>query len=192
MALSSSVTVLSEKPWTLLSYCLVHQTILHLIIALALLSAIIVLRGVEAKAFWLLFGAGVVAGALAFLLLFPLTGFSEGALVGSSAGICALIPLAVYREFRHKGVKGGHPSAWFIVVVALVDFVSFFILSSPGFLAHIGGYGVGVAAMLVALRRDRTLLKRHRHIASVYSRAEVSGIASLSEEERDLLAKGVK
>ena len=193
IGLSSEAEVLMTKPWTLLTYTLLHQTPLHLILGVVLLSAIIRLGAVSSRSYWLLFLSGTLAGALSFLAFFPLTGFAQGSLVGSSAGICALVPVTLYRSlFSGERTVLRRTLSLVIATVALIDFVSFFILSSPGFLAHIGGYCVGLPASFLLIAQDRDLLRKENCLRETYSKAFQSGIGALSVTERDMLSKGLQ
>lgn len=188
--LSSSPEVLRERPWTLFSYCLLHQTPLHLILALLLLFFVIRLSALSVSELWVLFASGVVAGGVAFLALFPLTGIESGSLVGSSAGICALVPITLYNAFRSKGSDRKHPFAWIMILVLLADFISFFVISSPGFLSHIGGYMVGTIALIIFYAKKRAEEERIKESQRAHSKALQSGIGALNAREWEIITNG--
>ena len=189
LELSSDAGVLREKPWTLVTYCLSHRTILHLALSVLLLSILIVLGKVEGVAFWALFVTGVFAGGVSFLLFFPLSGFGDGTLVGASAGICALVPITLYRTFCEKGDVAGHALAWVLVPVLLADFASFIVIGSPGFLAHIGGYVLGLAVMIPVLANERATRERTAERERIHSKAARSGIGSLTAKEWEIVTQ---
>lgn len=187
LELSSEAGALQEKPWTLVSYCLAHQTILHLALSVFLLSLLIVLGKVQGGVFWALFVIGVFAGGVSFLLLFPLSGFGDGSLVGASAGICSLAPITLYRAFSKKGDVLGHALAWALMLVLVADFVSFIVIGSPGFLSHIGGYIAGAAVMIPVCANERADRERTAERERIHSKAARSGIGSLSAKEWEIV-----
>ena len=187
MELSGDLRSVALRPWTMVTYGFLHETVFHLLLAVALLSLVVRLSKIGARAYWGLFLGGTLCGGVSFLLLFPLTGFEAGTLVGASAGICALAPLTLYSGFAHRGKSKGHPLAWVMVAVLAADFGSFLWMRSPGFLAHLGGYILGVFALARSLKVRRSFLKTRKRRDELARRATQSGLSALSKEERDLL-----
>ena len=176
-----------SRPWSLLSYAFVHRTPLHLLFSLVLLSAGLRLtRPLGGKALWALFLSGVVLGGVSYLALSALAGSPGGNLVGASAGVCALMPVAVYRGMRSgRGIDS--VLSLLLAAAAAGDALLFVLDGAPGFLSHIGGYLAGGAALGVILHRDRQSALRERAKEETLRKARLSGVGALSERERRLL-----
>lgn len=189
VGLPEDLSVLHRKPWSIFTYFLVHRDPLHLGMSILLLHFCIRLCHLSIREFASIFMLGVLLGGITFLLLFPQTGSSgSGVLLGASAGICALVPCALYRTFvERRGGKRTQFISGIMIIILVVDFVSFFWSGSPGFSAHLGGYFVGIIALVPTHLTRRRLLRRREVMDHVYAKAHRSGIGALSREERRLL-----
>lgn len=164
------------RPWTLLTYTLVHATPAHLIFnMMALLWCGYLFQGVvTGRNFLLLYLSGAAVGGLVWLLAeaFPVSAATT--LMGASAGILALLG----RIFLEK-VRTSRDDRLSLVLIALA--IAFTIYGGDP-LPHAGGLLTGLFAALflrkVVVNPDRSGLLR---------KVARSGYSCLSETEKSQL-----
>lgn len=165
-----------RAPWSILSYAFVHEGLWHFTVNLTLVimvNASGLLRDLEV---WGLFLLGVIAGGVLFVAI------GEGRLIGASAGITAMIPMTLYRAIKRKHV-------WILVLVGVVllDFVTHTQLWNISFSVHLMGYLIGSIYIVVNLLEEREI--RAKYASSLVQKANTSGYASLSNEERKIISE---
>lgn len=149
------------KPWTLMSYALVHQGIFHILFNMLWLhfSSRLFLNLFDDKRFYALFSIGVLVGAAFFLIAyntFPALTSRNAMLVGSSAGVTAvLIFMCVYAPQTPLRFFTFNFKLWqlgvFFVVLDLMQLGSG--INIGGHLAHLGG---ALSGYLLAYRIKNT------------------------------------
>lgn len=135
------------KPWTLLTYALVHQGIFHILFNMLWLhfASRLFLNLFDDKRFYALFSIGVLVGAAFFLIAyntFPALTSRNAMLVGSSAGVTAvLIFMCVYAPQTGLRFFTFNFKLWqlgvFFVVLDVLQLGSG--INIGGHLAHLGG-----------------------------------------------------
>lgn len=162
--------------WTLLTYGFVHSQWYHFVINSALLSFLLSFRRATTKELWGLFIAGIVSGGVLFIAV------GHGVVVGSSAGIAALIPLCVYRRLH-----GSLPKVLLVLaLIVLVDYITRSQISDIPFAIHLMGYAVGLGYLIAALWYSEKQ-KAKNDGKDIIEKANTSGYQSLSSEEREYL-----
>lgn len=131
------------EPWRLLSYSLVHGSIIHL--AFNLVALWFFGRAIESALGWrrflALYLASVVGGAVAVALLAPYT-----AVIGASGGIFGLMAAAVFVVRR----TGESPRT--LLVLIAINLLFGFVGSGVSWQAHVGGLLVGLLCGWLLLR----------------------------------------
>lgn len=160
------------RPWTLLSYALLHGSGLHLFLNGVWLAAFgsPLARRIGAERFLLLFGLCAIGGGLTH---FALNWYDVSPLVGASAGIAGCMAAAALFMFQPggglSGLSFGRPSAhqppalslreafrdqrvmWFLGTWLAINLLTGLFNPVPGgsdhiaWEAHIGGFIVGLA-----------------------------------------------
>ncbi|MAJ32013.1 MAG: rhomboid family intramembrane serine protease [Flavobacteriaceae bacterium] len=147
LELESDLGRLIYKPWTLMTYALVHQGIFHILFNMLWLhfSSRLFLNLFDDKRFYALFSIGVLLGAAFFLIAyntFPALSSRNAMLVGSSAGVTAiLIFMCVYAPQTGLRFFTFNLKLWqlgvFFVVLDVLQLGSG--VNIGGHLAHLGG-----------------------------------------------------
>ena len=135
------------RPWTLITYALVHQGIFHILFNMLWLhfASRLFLNLFDDKRFYALFSIGVLIGAAFFLIAyntFPALTSRNAMLVGSSAGVTAvLIFMCVYAPQTGLRFFTFNFKLWqlgvFFVVLDVLQLGSG--INIGGHLAHLGG-----------------------------------------------------
>lgn len=186
--------LLIERPWTLLTYALVHTSWRHLFYNELVLVVAILLWHRGAKEFYLLFAGGVLLGALIFLLL-PTP--AEGVvLTGASVGVGLLLVVALCRLQLDSWVL---LLLLFLIVGVEVSVGVESHQQQDSMILHLSSYLAGLLYLLVT-RLCCRIQVRKQHAATVtveegdsmrhtelLKKVRQSGYASLSEEEKRTL-----
>lgn len=198
LELQSTAHSLLSRPWTLLTYAVLHTSWRHLLYnQLLLVVSILLWRGRRVREFYILFGIGVLIGALFFLLL-PTD--SVRVLRGASVGVSVLLIVALCRSAI---------SPWAILILILlmvgVELSGSLETHMPLYstLLHLSGYLVGGLYLLfrhLGNQYQRKMNKKRAPLvrppveeqeatsnAEVLKKVRQSGYASLSDEEKRLL-----
>lgn len=194
LELSGSPQLLLQRPWTLLTYGLVHTSWRHLFYnELVLVVAILLWRG-GAKEFYILFASGLLLGALLFLLL-PTA--EVLALSGASVGVGLLLVVALCRSTLQRWVL-----LLLLLLIVGVEVSSGVesLQNRETMLLHLSSYlAGGLYALLspfvwrIRSRREPIGVEEARaqggdpRHAEVLKKVRQSGYASLSEEEKRVL-----
>lgn len=196
MALHTDAGMWADRPWSVLTYGMVHGSALHFLSVMALLMCLQLLFRYERRySAGVAFVIGTVVGGFVFMLIAPLLVPEGSTLIGASAGVCAIVPAAI------AALYGRRMTLWQIVVrvvpiafILLSDMSGLFYDANRGALAHIGGYiGGGLYLGMIALRRhrERSVADRHHRdrVEDILAKANTSGYAALTDEERSILGE---
>ena len=189
-----------SKPWSIFTYAFLHQNIFDLIFMMFLLKfstdAIINLIGKKIPIN--IFVIGVFFGALFFILFSK----NDSQLIGSSAGISALLFFLLFLSpnYELNIFRFNFKFKFLMYFLFLLDF--FRILSGhSGVYAHIGGYVVGgiyyyymygitpKSTHKPKSRNTHQFLSEQKKIDDILDKIGQSGYESLSDEEKNFLSK---
>ena len=151
--LPSDIMDFIMQPWSLITYGFLHNGLLHLAFNMLFLYYLsrVTTNLFRQKMVLNIYFLGIIFGGLAYLAvanLVPLNVFkASGVLVGSSAGVSALLlfvaaymPNTEIRLFNSFNVKWKHIA---MVIVGLDLFRLSLGLNQGGYVAHFGGYLLG-------------------------------------------------
>lgn len=160
-----------RRPWSLVSYGVVHTDWLHAGFNVLLLGWLAFSRCVGVREYWGLFLLGVVLGGLIFLI------GGDGVLMGASSGIAAIVPVEAFRRFGKR---------WGIVVLVLwiifFEFVSRNTIGGVVQSIHMVGYLAGLLYLLISWNKmpaDKTW------DSELIEKVKLSGYQSLNRAERE-------
>ena len=145
IALSSDVTEVLFKPWTLLSYFFFHAGFFHLLFNMIVLNFAgrIFLTFFNQKQFLGLYLLSGIFSGLIFILFFSvLMQGRTSAIVGASGAIMAiLVATATYSPFMNlRLLLIGNVKLWqFTFVILLLDLIQIFTENTGGHVAHLAG-----------------------------------------------------
>lgn len=140
-----------KQPWSLFSYGFLHYSFWHIAFNMFILYVItrMTLNLFSVKLNLNVYLLGILAGGLAFLLVYNLMPQSVlkpvGPLVGASAGVRALIVfLSVYWPHKEARFFSITIKLWHIAVaMVVIDVFGLFSLNQGGYVAHLGGDALG-------------------------------------------------
>lgn len=143
IALSSDLSVLISKPWTLIGYAFFHHGFGHLFFNMMVLhfSSTLFLTFFNTKQFLGLYLLSALFSGIAFVIGYYFLQLSS-AMVGASGAIMAiLVATTTYRPLMHvRLLFFGNVKLWHITAVILVlDFMQFRIENTGGHIAHLAG-----------------------------------------------------
>ena len=143
IALSSDLSVLISKPWTLIGYAFFHHGFGHLFFNMMVLhfSSMLFLTFFNSKQFLGLYLLSALFSGIAFVIGYYFLQLSS-AMVGASGAIMAiLVATTTYRPLMHvRLLFFGNVKLWHITAVILVlDFMQFRIENTGGHIAHLAG-----------------------------------------------------
>lgn len=202
--LSSSLEALGRRPWTIVTYTLLHNSGLHLLLNLLLLwlfgSMLLRLSGWRQFAWCYLGGAIVGGGAFVlFTTILRASGvlFLGLPLVGASASVIALVGYTIGYAPREEMPLPlvGSLRVWQVgLLVLLLMLLAYGGYNLGGLIAHIAGVLWGAGLGLYHRRRQRVQRQQATeqgietaHYQQLLSKVEQSGYQSLSKEEREQL-----
>lgn len=159
------------RPWSLVSYGVVHTGGLHVGVNLLLLSWLALSRCIGVREYWGLFLSGVVIGGIIFFI------GGDGVLMGASSGIAAIVPVEIYRRFGKKW--GG---ILLVLWIAIFEFIAKNSIGGVVQSIHLGGYLIGLLYLLSSWKRLSTKDVEHKEIIE---KANLSGYQSLNRAERE-------
>lgn len=165
LALPADPVALMWRPWTFVTYLLIHYSLLHALFNLLWLywfGRMLADVVTDRTLFWLYVGGGV-AGALLYIIWSQIAGYTSGSyLTGDSAAVLSIMIVTALkmpdRELRFFLI-GDVRLKWVALVMILLTFIS----SSGGSLAaHTGGlmFGLGWYAYTRGLIRVNLPQKR--------------------------------
>ncbi len=143
IALSSDLSVLISKPWTLIGYAFFHHGFGHLFFNMMVLhfSSMLFLIFFNSKQFLGLYLLSALFSGIAFVVGYYFLHLSS-AMVGASGAIMAiLVATTTYRPLMTvRLLFFGNVKLWHITAVILVlDFMQFKIENTGGHIAHLAG-----------------------------------------------------
>ena len=144
--LSANIKTAIFRPWTILTYGFFHATIGHIFWNMMLLyiSGRLMLNLFKQKLLLNTFFVGIIAGGLTYLIsynIFPVFSSVEGTLIGSSAGVMAvLIFMASYMPNSPIRVfMFSIPLKYIALAFIFIDLVQIPNSNAGGHIAHLGG-----------------------------------------------------
>lgn len=182
------------RPWTLLSYAIVHADWSHLLVNMffaAIFAGFVAVNDSVAKV-WIPFCGGILSGAIMFLLynlmlrhLAPMS-----MLAGCSAGVFALMGYAFVRALLRRWASVRMRMA--VIVLTVVTILLSLSSEGSSFVAHFGGMLFGVVYGMIASRRPAAEPAEPTRPADdapveLLTKLRTSGYASLTPAERQRL-----
>lgn len=144
--LSANIRTAIFRPWTILSYGFFHASLGHIFWNMMLLyiSGGLMLNLFKEKLLLNTFFVGIIAGGVTYLIsynIFPVFSSVEGALIGSSAGVMAvLIFMASYMPNSPIRVfVFSIPLKYIALAFIFIDLVQIPQSNAGGHIAHLGG-----------------------------------------------------
>lgn len=144
--LSANIGTAIFRPWTILTYGFFHASIGHIFWNMMLLyiSGRLMLNLFKEKLLLNTFFVGIIAGGLTYLIsynVFPVFNSVEGTLIGSSAGVMAvLIFMASYMPNSPIRVfVFSVPLKYIALAFIFIDLVQIPTSNAGGHIAHLGG-----------------------------------------------------
>ena len=144
--LSANIKTAVFRPWTILTYGFFHASIGHIFWNMMLLyiSGRLMLNLFKDKLLLNTFFVGIIAGGLTYLIsynLFPVFSSIEGSLIGSSAGVMAvLIFMASYMPNSPIRVfVFSIPLKYIALAFVFIDLAQIPTSNAGGHIAHLGG-----------------------------------------------------
>ena len=144
--LSANIGTAIFRPWTILTYGFFHASIGHIFWNMMLLyiSGRLMLNLFKEKLLLNTFFVGIIAGGLTYLIsynVFPVFSSVEGTLIGSSAGVMAvLIFMASYMPNSPIRVfVFSVPLKYIALAFIFIDMVQIPTSNAGGHIAHLGG-----------------------------------------------------
>ena len=144
--LSANIGTAIFRPWTILTYGFFHASIGHIFWNMMLLyiSGRLMLNLFKEKLLLNTFFVGIIAGGLTYLIsynVFPVFNSVEGTLIGSSAGVMAvLIFMASYMPNSPIRVfVFSVPLKYIALAFIFIDMVQIPTSNAGGHIAHLGG-----------------------------------------------------
>ncbi len=143
IALSSDVSTMMFRPWTLLTYAFFHAGFFHLLFNMIILnfSARLFLTYFSSKQLIGLYILSAVFSGIVFVLLYNIVG-RFGSIVGASGAIMAvLVAIAAYSPtMTIRLLLIGNVKLWVIAgVVVILDLMQVAIENTGGHIAHLAG-----------------------------------------------------
>ena len=151
LSLSKSLSDLTSRPWTVLTYGFTHYSVVHLFFNMVVLYFFgrsfsnLFKTNISLKVYIL----GILSGAFAFVFVYNIypSGILEtvGPLVGASAGIRAII-IFLCAYLPHKEVRFftfQFPLKYIGIALVIFDVPGLFSQNAGGSVAHFGGYILG-------------------------------------------------
>ncbi|MCG8476363.1 MAG: rhomboid family intramembrane serine protease [Cytophagales bacterium] len=154
IALPAYLPGLLYKPWTLLTYAFVHKGFFHILFNMLVLYWFgqLITNYLGSQKLVNLYVLGALAGALAYIAIYNLVPYYEGALlggrmIGASAGVFAVVVGAAVllpNYSFHLLFFGTVRIKYIALVVVLLSFIGITGRNAGGELAHLGGALMGM------------------------------------------------
>ena len=199
LALPPSFAGLLHRPWTLLTYMVVHTDAMHLVFNMLWLycfGALMMRGGAHAgRRLAGVYAGGGVAGGLVFLCACSLSpAMSAGPLLGASAAVLA-VAVAVAFEMPDMELRfwliGAVRLKWVVAAMVMLFCIGF-TGSAAATAAHAGGAAYGdVAHFARALRQRRrrsaTRADMRDELDALLDKVKISGYEALSRRDKQRL-----
>lgn len=152
-AVPSDLQVLLSRPWTILTYMVLHIGFFHLLFNMVMLYFLgqLFMEFLGGRKLWTLYVGGGIAGALLYIFFYNVFPVFEDILpyskaIGASASVMAIVVgLAAYvPNFSVRLLLFGEVKLKYIAIIFFVmDVLSISSANSGGHIAHIGGAAMG-------------------------------------------------
>ena len=159
LSLPANLSVLMNRPWTVLTYMFLHERFWHLFFNVWMLwfGGMIFTRFLSQKQLALTYGLGGLVGALFFILaynLFPVfeTVKYTAVAMGASASVLAiLVAAATYKPDYGLSLLlfGQLKFKWVAIAFVVIDLLSISAENPGGHIAHLGGAAFGFVYGLI-------------------------------------------
>lgn len=187
LALDASPVTLASAPWSALTYMFNHASLIHFAVNIIVL----IVAGckfestVGAFATIAVYLGGGLAGGIAFVIACSWAGVADASLTGASAATLALcaaalctVPGIIQKLKQTPAAAAGLALACVMVMWGMIG-------DNPGgSVAHLAGIAAGIGGALILRRRRQD---SDIDNTDVINKAQQSGYASLSSEERTRL-----
>lgn len=148
-SLSSTMTGLAEKPWTLVTYAFIHTRLFHILSNLIILYFIgnLFLDFFSSKKFLLYYIVGLLFGGLLFILYYDLSNDETNwTLIGASAAVTAVF-IGVAAKAPHYALRlrfVGSVELWVLAAIWIViSAIGAAGVNAGSSIAHLGGAAIG-------------------------------------------------
>ncbi len=198
LALHCSIGDIAAAPWQLLTYSLTHTGLIHLLVNLIVLvvGGSLLEKSTSTLRMFAVYAAGAIAGAVVFAATCVAVGVDDATLSGSSAAVLAVCAAWLGQLPEASSMIKSNPRIRLAVIVVLLIAVAGVTGDNPGgSLAHIGGIVTGwllgryFANNRAAASDMSDLSDKPDPSSDILAKAERSGFASLSADERRRLFK---
>ncbi len=190
MSLPGDISIVIDRPWTLITYMFSHAHPWHFALNLVVLivaGALYEYRRGHAALLAAYLTGGIAGGAL-FVAAASSAGPSQASLAGASAAalaVCAAIPASINNIVNLLRT----PAAVLGIIFSIVLILWGLLGPNPGgSIAHIGGIAAGIACGLLARPAQPSTVD----ISDIIDKVRTSGYASLTDDERKKLAHSQK
>lgn len=148
----SSLPLLLERPWTLLTYMFSQYDVMHVLFNMLWLYwfGVVFLQCCSPRQLLRLYLVGGVVGAALFIVsyhLLPVFHGGTGYLIGSSAGVIAIVAASgmMMPDFRFNLLLIGQVSLkWLAIITIGLDLIGVTGINAGGHVAHLGGAMAGL------------------------------------------------
>ena len=200
LALHGSLGDIAAAPWQLLTYSLTHTGLIHLIVNLIVLvvGGSLLEKSTSTLRMLIVYIAGALAGAVVFAATCAAVGVDDATLSGSSAAVLAVCAAWLGQLPEATTMIKSNSRIRLAVIVVLLIAVAGITGDNPGgSLAHLGGIVTGWLLGRHFALSDKSDLsdrsdpsdKASSQASDILAKAERSGFASLSADERRRLFK---
>lgn len=150
--LPSSLSILLEVPWTIITYMFSHYDVMHILFNMLVLYWFgrLFLDFFTPKQFCALYIIGGMGGGLLYLLAYatlPALSHSMSWLIGASASVMAIV-IAIATKIPDYKLNllffGAVSLRWITIIYVLIDFLSITGENMGGHIAHLGGALTGL------------------------------------------------
>ncbi len=144
LSLSSNISEVVFKPWTLLSYSFFHAGFFHLVFNMIVLNFAgrLFLTFFTQKQFLGLYLLSAIFAGFIFVFSYSIMGKENTQLVGASGAIMALlVSVATYAPYMNlRLLLIGNVKLWQLTfVILLIDLIQIFVENTGGHIAHLAG-----------------------------------------------------
>lgn len=144
LSLSSNVSEVVFKPWTLLTYSFFHAGFFHLLFNMMVLNFAgrLFLTYFTQKQFLGAYLLSAIFAGIVFVISYAIFGFGNSMIVGASGSIMAiLVAAATYSPFMNlRLLLIGNVKLWHVAaVIVLIDLMQILVENTGGHIAHLAG-----------------------------------------------------
>lgn len=190
---SSNISDAVSRPWTLVSYSIVHLDLTHALLNILWLiwfGSIAMRYGIISRSITLLYAFAAIAGAAAYITASNMGMPSNGILIGSSASVLAIATAAATYKPNDEVSIPLLPKMKIYIPVAIMIVAEALMVTkgnTSGHICHIAGISCGFLAGLVWRRNKSTGTESSEAQTAISDKILTSGFESLSADERSSL-----